>query len=270
MDSTQVHDFEDQVMTVKCVPLYKTKTTSNETNENDEFAKENVVIAYICKLKPRPGTLNLEKCVERGLKPGPLLGLLKNGIDVTLDNGTVVKSKDVSEPSETALTFVFLDIPSEEFLPALQAEAELFYNRQQQLESDEAHDDVALVVHFSSEDIVNNNCYKDFMQNFSPQTQHIYLNKRQNSFSGYIASHRIQYQLNQLNEKVFPLLGESEHLCNSLSSKLKKTKLEDVKNEQKIISELPEEQKNEEVECIQSLTNYHMRPRKGEWWYYVI
>ena len=45
------------------------------------------VQAYFCNFSPRPGKLDIDKCVELGIKPGPLLGKLKSGQDVTLEDG---------------------------------------------------------------------------------------------------------------------------------------------------------------------------------------
>lgn len=64
------------------------------------------VMSYICKLHPRQGKLSLEACVEKGVKPGPLLGQLKAGEDVTLEDGTVVYSKDVCSPPIPGPTFL--------------------------------------------------------------------------------------------------------------------------------------------------------------------
>ncbi len=63
-------------------------------------------IAYICRLTPKLGTLNLAKCVEKNVPPGPLLGKLKNGEDVTLENGIVVKACDVKDPDEPGPIFI--------------------------------------------------------------------------------------------------------------------------------------------------------------------
>lgn len=63
-------------------------------------------MAYICKLQPRPGALNLEKCVDFGVPPGPLLGRLKNGEEVTLQSGAVVKPSDVCEPDDPGPVFI--------------------------------------------------------------------------------------------------------------------------------------------------------------------
>ena len=44
-----------------------------------------------------------------------MLGLLKAGKDVTLDNGTVVKSADVVGESSPSSAFLILDIPDMEY-----------------------------------------------------------------------------------------------------------------------------------------------------------
>lgn len=71
-----------------------------------EMKENNLSMVYVCKLQPRPGALNLRKCVEMGVPPGPLLGKLKNGEVITLPNGTTVCSKDVCEPDDPGPTFI--------------------------------------------------------------------------------------------------------------------------------------------------------------------
>lgn len=63
-------------------------------------------MSYICRLQPRPGALNLDKCVRMGVPPGPLLGKLKGGEDVILPNGNIVTSKDVCEPDDAGPVFI--------------------------------------------------------------------------------------------------------------------------------------------------------------------
>lgn len=65
-----------------------------------------MVMNYICKLRARPGELSLVKCVEKGVPPGPLLGKLKNGEDVQLANGTIVRSVDVCNPDDPGPIFM--------------------------------------------------------------------------------------------------------------------------------------------------------------------
>lgn len=162
------------------------------------------VTAYICKLKPKPGVLCLEKCVERGVPPGPLLGQLKSGKDVTLPNGQVVKASDVKGPDDPGPVFIFVDIPDEEYLRLLQENNERFAPYQSGAKSDS--DAAMVVLHFAPEHIVRLGRYQEFVDRFSPSTQHLYLNDR-NHFSGFLSAHRIQFKLNQVDETVYPLLG---------------------------------------------------------------
>lgn len=66
----------------------------------------NVAMSYICRLKPKPGVLDLDQCVKHNVPPGPLLGLLKSGKDITLSDGTLVKSSDVTSPDDPGPVFI--------------------------------------------------------------------------------------------------------------------------------------------------------------------
>lgn len=88
---------------------HKTNSETEPKRQKIEHGSEkriSTVMSYICKLQPRAGTLCLDKCLEKGIKPGPLLGQLKAGLDVTLPDGTVVFSKDVCSPSMPGPIFI--------------------------------------------------------------------------------------------------------------------------------------------------------------------
>lgn len=136
IDNSNGEVYEDNVLTVRAIPIHRLKSQTLkseellqiETDETDYYSheignnknseevkfggvqrprrEESVCISYICKLQPRPGALSLEKCVEKGVPPGPLLGQLKNGNDVTLENGTVVKADDVRGISDPGPVFM--------------------------------------------------------------------------------------------------------------------------------------------------------------------
>ncbi|XP_052864541.1 ribonuclease Z, mitochondrial [Anopheles cruzii] len=239
--------FEDHVMTLRYVVIKREVTGSPKAGSSDEDNKqyeeplvddtdyyayerkkepataetsqrsqhfnwikrqEETVMAYICKLKPRSGQLSLEKCVDFGVPPGPLLGQLKNGNDVTLPDGRVVRSSDVRAPDDPGPVFIFIDIPSEEYLSDLQQKAELFAPYQQG--ATDSSDQALYVIHFSPLEVMRCAEYKEFMDRFAASTRHIALNEV-NSFSGYTAAHRIQYHLNQLDDQMFPLLKEANN-----------------------------------------------------------
>lgn len=134
--------YTDQVMSVSYIPIAKSTVHNVEPTDLGEEVVDNInyydyvatskkilesieeknkhgvigqnldkklisqVMSYVCKLHPRQGKLSLEKCVEKGVKPGPLLGQLKAGEDITLPDGTVVLSKDVCSPPIPGPTFL--------------------------------------------------------------------------------------------------------------------------------------------------------------------
>lgn len=63
---------------------------------------------YRIEQKPLPGELLIEKAQQLGVPKGPLLGQLKAGQDVTLENGTVVSSKDVTNPPQQGFIVTIL------------------------------------------------------------------------------------------------------------------------------------------------------------------
>lgn len=140
--------------------------------------------------------------MEKGVRPGPLLGKLKNGHDVLLDDGTLVLAEEVTGPTDPGPVCIFIDIPDENFLNSLK-NSQKFFDYQSTATVDS---DVALcVVHFGPQHIIDHPIYQEFIDKFSPSTKHIMLNEK-NEFSGYIATHRIQWQLNQLDKHIFPVL----------------------------------------------------------------
>ncbi|RNC97952.1 ribonuclease Z [Lysinibacillus halotolerans] len=83
--------------------------------EDDQFivtAKllEHVIPCYGFRIEQKPllGELLMEKANRLGVPKGPLLGKLKNGEDVTLNDGTTVFSKDVTAPPKKGFIVTIL------------------------------------------------------------------------------------------------------------------------------------------------------------------
>ena len=60
---------------------------------------DTTVYAYVVTINGRPGKINMEKCQALGIRPGPVIGMLKSGQSIKLDDGKIVKSEDVTEVS---------------------------------------------------------------------------------------------------------------------------------------------------------------------------
>ncbi|MEG0439310.1 MAG: ribonuclease Z [Solibacillus sp.] len=84
--------FEDAQFIVKAMPL------------------EHVIecFGYRIEQKPLAGELYIDKAIASGVPKGPLLGQLKAGNDVVLENGHVVRSMDVTSPPQDGFTVAIL------------------------------------------------------------------------------------------------------------------------------------------------------------------
>lgn len=74
----------------------------SDINSANDFA----VMCFLCECKPRPGALSLEKCLRLGVPKGPLLGKLKNGETITIEDGTTVCPEDVRDPDDPGPIFL--------------------------------------------------------------------------------------------------------------------------------------------------------------------
>ena len=84
--------FEDEKFTVHAMPL------------------QHVVpcFGYRIEQKPMQGELLIEKALAYGVPKGPLLGRLKAGHSVQLEDGTIVESSDVTSPPQPGFTVAIL------------------------------------------------------------------------------------------------------------------------------------------------------------------
>lgn len=208
--------FSDNCMEVVYVPLFPDEAAdSSQTDENgakrprrcsQDDPDSAPVVAYICKPHSRPGQLNLEKCVSFGVPPGPLLGELKSGRDVTLPDGTVVKSRDVVSPEEAGPVFVVVEVPSEDYLQSL-LEAQSF--KSHQITASREEHAAKVVVHFTPSSVMRHPLYMEWIKRFPASTTHLVLNDCASSLSS-VALHRAQHRLHLLSSSIFPLLHVEE------------------------------------------------------------
>ncbi|WP_155591403.1 ribonuclease Z [Lysinibacillus cavernae] len=63
---------------------------------------------YRIEQKDLPGELLIDKVQALGVPKGPLLGKLKNGHDIVLENGDVIQAKDVVAPAKKGFTLTIL------------------------------------------------------------------------------------------------------------------------------------------------------------------
>ncbi|CAG7725545.1 unnamed protein product [Allacma fusca] len=190
----------------------KTFLQDQEAAGNPFTPSVKCAMCYICRVKPKEGKLLVDKCVEKGVPPGPLLGELKAGRDITLKNGTVVCAKDVRSEESAQMVFVVADCPSEDYIDDFVSHPT--WSKHQNLTEDPDLLAPSIVVHFTPDKIVLDPRYQEWMQKFGPKTQHMLLNSACTSL-GSEAVHRLQQKLNLFDEYMFPLLtnGERSRSC---------------------------------------------------------
>lgn len=98
------------------------------------------------------------------MPPGPLLAKLKNGEDITLEDGRVVRKADVCEPDTSGPAFMVVEVPTERHLSALLENARVKRYRRGASQTTTttttdgeglpAEDVLAVVVHLTSESIL--------------------------------------------------------------------------------------------------------------------
>ncbi|SEJ18563.1 ribonuclease Z [Bhargavaea ginsengi] len=84
--------FEDDSFTVRALPLDHVMPC----------------FGYRIEQKPLPGKLLVDRAIEAGVPKGPLLRELKEGRDIALEDGTVVRSLEVTGPPQPGFTVAVL------------------------------------------------------------------------------------------------------------------------------------------------------------------
>ncbi|XP_054711118.1 ribonuclease Z, mitochondrial-like [Uloborus diversus] len=254
--------FVDNCMEVNYIPIFpenhkmemKHSPASSASSEDELEKHDNVsdrrakkirssreklpdmVMCYACKGHSKPGHLLIEKCVELGVPPGPLLGDLKNGKDITLSSGKIVHSKDVVSEEQPCPAFLVVECPSVAFLNSFVKEEKF---KKYQSSSPSPCDIASVVVHFTPSDVLKNQIYQEWMTKFPDSTHHLLINN-DNSSLGSIGIHRVQYKLNLLHPRIFSQLLEQEGK-ESLGSNCSISKVIQTK----------------------TLDRYYLRPHKG-------
>lgn len=239
--------------------------------------KTHCTVAYICTLKKRLGTLDLAKCVELGVKPGPMLGQLKSGQDVVLPDGTLVLSKDVKTPDDPGPVFIVLEVPDITYLKESEFSAHF------DIPANPRENIPSIVIHYTPPHVFNHPSYRSFLSLFGPTTRHLVLNA-QNSCLGSEAVHRTQHKLHLLDPDIFPLLRDvsvpavwnAQPPVPKTDSPVRLKGLEELKNKfQNILNmeglckgdgHIPsmEEDCSSKLEMIagRTLTMFHLRPKR--------
>lgn len=204
-------DFSDGAVTVRSVELHRSlpSTSAPVAAEWEGLAEEgrqggityqDSVVAYICSFSPKAGRLDVAACVDLGVPPGPLLGKLKAGQDVTLEDGRLVRACEVVAEAAPPSSYLVLEVPDLHYLPSLEAAEPLH-----------AVPHLDTVFHLSPASVVRDSRYLSWISALGPTVSHVFLNEDSMGLGlPDVTAH--QHKLRTLRQEMFPVLqGAGDH-----------------------------------------------------------
>ncbi|KAF2360273.1 tRNase Z endonuclease [Trinorchestia longiramus] len=244
-------------------PGEERETACVKRSRSEEFTTD-MAMLYIGKVAPKLGKLLLELCVRAKVPPGPLYGQLKNGQDVVLADGTVVRAADVTEPDDPGPVFIVVEAPSMKHLKTLASHPSLV-----PYQAPDTENTAEVVVHFTPQRILKTSEYKEWMDTFAPSTQHILINDG-NMCNGSHAILRNQIKLHHIHPTLFPLLADDSILdVATTSSSQVDSGIQNSKSEENSATVTNSDNKAVErpnpIDAVTMMT-YHMRPKTGLSW----
>ena len=154
--------------------------------------------AYICKVSDVRGKFNVARARELGLKQGLMYKKLASGESVTAPNGRVVHPSDVLGEPRLGPTFIVIECPDRKHISAVTSHPKL-----QKEYFSSTGQEMALVVHFSPLEVLQDDEYCKWAASFGESTRHLLLNESVCPTDIALrASLRIQYPLYLMNPNV--------------------------------------------------------------------
>ena len=217
--------FEDPVLKVDHVPLKPFNSPplispdptycnwNSDIQSVDESKPEidQTVMSYILTFKGKTGKIDMEKCRKLGLKPGPIIGLLKKGQMVTLEDGREIHPHQVQYPEEAEMEYLIVDCPSQDYLDPLLNETKL---------KSENLDKIQGIFHFSPLNVVQDERYSIWMNSFSADIKNVMLNEASEGY-GTVDGLRYNAQVHTVCPEVYKKILAKEPGKISDYSKIK-------------------------------------------------
>ena len=203
--------------------------------------------AFICKLVDTVGKFNVERAKELGLKPGRIYKDLIGGESVTAPDGRVIHPSDVMAAKQIGPTFIVVECPDTDHISSVASHPKLQKDYFLKLGQE-----VALIVHLSPIEVLEDDQYCHWAASFGASTRHLILNEAVCPREvGLRSVMRIQYPLNLMNPNVH------HPPTNDEDSSRKKVDL-------KLSQLLPDPEKA--IIVGRALLKFHLKParKKGE------
>lgn len=188
-----IEEFKDELLKVEMIPIDRDQP-SLEPRHKKTRQINSQCYAYIVTTKDISGKLQVDKCKLLRVPTGPLLAKLKEGEDICLEDGTVIKSSDVVSPTQAGKCFVVVDCLSKDFIQSLINQKGFFTH--------ERTSKPEVVVHFTPPEVVMDSKYQEWMSKFPPNVVHLAINSW-NPFFYIVPPLKLAKLLRRIDDKIF-------------------------------------------------------------------
>lgn len=195
--------YSDAALTVHYLPVVSLSKQSDDAQCSAEPALFNQAeIAYLVEPNEPPCRIDPAKLVELRIPSGPHIGQLKNGEDVTLPDGRLIKSADVllSNADVKQHNVLIVDCSKLSALPSLQENSLL----QKYMEGEKR---LSYCVHYTPQNVLESEEYSAWMQSLGASCLHLIVNGTGPALPHLEAIYRNQALLNHINPRAFPRLS---------------------------------------------------------------
>ncbi|KAL0084877.1 beta-lactamase-like protein [Phycomyces blakesleeanus] len=160
-----------------------------------------MVVSYICQGPTIPGKFNPKAAIGLGVKPGPAFGQLQKGIDIVLENGTVVTKSQVCEAEKDGHIFMIIDCPDSSYIDNLVTSPE--FSPYQAIGGSHTPN---VMIHLLGPQVLEDARYREWIKTFDSNTEHIISTQKICPQGVLYKSHALsQLKLAQLDPNVFPI-----------------------------------------------------------------
>ncbi|KAI8060489.1 beta-lactamase-like protein [Gongronella butleri] len=194
----------EHTIEASCQPRHPLRpNASNKQRSLDYLSKplprsrpDHVAVSYICRLPSRRGKFMPDAAKKLGVPPGPMFGKLQRGESITLQDGTVVTHDQVCQPDVPGPVFMVVDCPHQTYIDQLVTSPSF--------QPYQNNANVKLVVHLTSDEVLASASYRQWMNSFHKDTDHIISSTGYCAQSTMYRSHALsQYKLSKLDDEIF-------------------------------------------------------------------
>lgn len=202
--SSPVTVTHDENVTIQAVPINSRRDIEIDTSFGAHFDS----VSYICKIRDIRGKFDPQRAQQLGVKKGRLFGLLQKGENVTLDDGSIVKSADVMSPDTPGPVILIISCPSKHHIPCLVSSPALHPNLLQiSTPSGGSPRRICIIYHLASKDILCDSDYRTWSNQFGNDTTHITLHSSMSKSQVVFLSQAEDLALlhHSVDKDIFPL-----------------------------------------------------------------